>query len=52
VERRVGAWFNTSRLLKKSLAAAGEVSVVAIVERQLDFDGAVILQSGGAVTLY
>jgi hypothetical protein len=27
-----------SRLLKKSLAAAGEDGIVAVVERQLDFD--------------
>jgi hypothetical protein len=43
VERRAGAWVNTSKLLKKSLAAAGEDGIVAIVEGQLDFDGAVIL---------
>jgi hypothetical protein len=28
----------TNRLLKKSVAVAGEDGVVAIVERQLDFD--------------
>jgi hypothetical protein len=38
--------FSPSRLLKKSLAAAGEDGVVAVVEGQLDFDGAVVLQLG------
>jgi hypothetical protein len=35
--------------LKKSFAAAGWDSVVAVVERQLYFDGAVILEFGRSV---
>lgn len=35
-----------SRLLKKSLADGFEDSIVAIVERQFDLDGAVVLQFG------
>ena len=36
--------------MKKSLAARGENCVIAIVEGQLDFDGAVVLQFGCSVT--
>jgi hypothetical protein len=36
--------------VKKSLAARGENCVIAIVEGQLDFDGAVVLQFGCSVT--
>jgi hypothetical protein len=32
--------------LKNSRAAAGEDSVVAVIEGQLDFDGAVVLKLG------
>jgi hypothetical protein len=32
--------------LKKSFATSGEDRVVAIVEGELDFDGAVVLQLG------
>src|SRR5260221_10549472 len=38
-----------SRLLKKSLAAAGEDGVVAVIERQRNLDGAVLLEFGRAV---
>src|SRR5215471_16473771 len=38
-----------SGLLKKSLAAAGEDGIVAVVERELDLDRAVVLQFGRSV---
>jgi len=39
----------TSRPLKKSRAVRGEDGVVTIVERQLDFEGAIVLQFGRAI---
>jgi hypothetical protein len=38
-----------NRLLKNSSALGCEGSVVAIVERQLDLEGAVVLKFGGGV---
>jgi hypothetical protein len=33
----------TSRLLKKSFAVGGEDGVVAVIEAELDFEGAIVL---------
>jgi len=39
----------SKRPLKKSRAVRGEDGVVTIVERQLDFEGAIVLQFGRAI---